>query len=429
MQRLLRLQARDRAAEQRAVKYAPMPLRDPSVSTLFGYMDTASGVSVTEWTAMNYSAFWAANKVFGEALGILPLRLMKKKDGGSREEVTDHDLVPLIEVAPNPEMTPTSGARRARSTARAGATASWRSSGRVPARPSPSGPSPPTASPPTAPSPGGSCTGSTTLTALRDTVPAEDMIHVPGMGFDGLTGYSVVSMARDCLGLGLATERFGSTFFGNGGHPSGILTYENKLNEQAHKNAAESWQLAHGGPDRSNKVAILDWGAKYTPISCPPEDAQFLQTREFNVLEVARWYNLPPHMLRSLEGQNRSTLEQQAIEFVVYSLQPWLIRWEQELRRKLLKPREQKRLFFHHNREPLLVGDVLSRFKAYALGRQWGWYSINDIRRKENENPIGPEGDVYLSPVNMVPAGQEDMHNDPDATPPEPGRAPASPKR
>jgi HK97 family phage portal protein len=255
------------------------------------------------------------------------------------------------------------------------------------------------------------------------------MIHVPGMGFDGLTGYSVVSMARDCLGLGLATERFGSTFFGNGGHPSGILTYEHKLNEQARKNAAESWQLAHGGPDRSNKVAILDWGAKYTPISCPPEDAQFLQTREFNVLEVARWYNLPPHMLRSLEGQNRSTLEQQAIEFVVYSLQPWLIRWEQELRRKLLKPREQKRLFFHHNREPLLVGDVLSRFKAYALGRQWGWYSINDIRRKENENPIGPEGDVYLSPVNMVPAGQEDMHNDPDATPPEPGRAPASPKR
>ncbi len=412
---------------KRAVKLAGLPLRDPSITTIFGYQDTASGIAVTEWTAMNYSAFWAANRVIGEAVACLPLGLYKKLDNGAKKQITDHPVVPIIEVAPNPEMTPIVCTE----TTQIHAT-SWGNGWQEIER---NGAGEPVALWPITPD---------RVTADRKkngdiyyqvhnnngpptNIPARDMLHIPGLGFDGVMGYSVANIARDCLGLGLATERFGNTFFGNGGHPSGILSYEGVLKNEVKENIAETWFGSHGGPDRANKVAVLDRAAKYTPISIPPDDAQFLQTRQFNVLEIARWFNLPPHMLRDLEGANNSTLEQQAIEFVTYTLTPWLLRWQQEMRRKLLTPKEQKRLFFAHDRNPLLVGDVLTRFKSYALARQWGWMSANDCRKRENENPI-ENGDIYLEPVNMVPAGQQDRDAEPDATPPEPGRAPATPK-
>ncbi|MCD8354335.1 MAG: phage portal protein, partial [Clostridiales bacterium] len=228
------------------------------------------------------------------------------------------------------------------------------------------------------------------------------VLHIPGLGFDGLVGYSPIAMAKNAIGLAIATEEYGAKFFANGATPGGILEHPGVVKDPA--KVRESWQSAFGGSGNSNKVAVLEEGMKYTPISISPEQAQFLETRKFQISEIARIFRVPPHMIGDLEHSTFSNIEQQSLEFVKYTLEPWLVRFEQSMARTLLTPGEKKDYFVKFNVDGLLRGDYQSRMNGYATARQNGWMSANDIRELENLDRIPDEmgGDLYLINGNMT---------------------------
>ena len=230
-----------------------------------------------------------------------------------------------------------------------------------------------------------------------------DVLHVPGLGFDGLVGYSPIAMAKNAIGLAIAAEEYGSKFYANGAAPSGVLEHPGTLKDP--ERVRNSWNSTFGGSSNSHKVAVLEEGMKYTPISISPNEAQFLETRKFQINEIARIFRVPPHMVGDLEKSSFSNIEQQSLEFVKYTLDPWVIRWEQALYRSLLTEEEKKELFFKFNVEGLLRGDYASRMNGYATARQNGWMSANDIRELENLDRIPEElgGDLYLVNGNMLP--------------------------
>ena len=230
-----------------------------------------------------------------------------------------------------------------------------------------------------------------------------DVLHIPGLGFDGLVGYSPIAMAKNAIGMAIACEEYGAKFFANGAQPSGVLEHPGTLKDPSR--VRESWQSTFGGSHNANKVAVLEEGMKYTPISISPEQAQFLETRKFQINEIARIFRVPPHMVGDLEKSSFSNIEQQSLEFVKYTLDPWVSRWEQSMARSLLTPEEKKQYFVKFNVDGLLRGDYQSRMNGYAVGRQNGWMSANDIRELENLDRIPEElgGDLYLINGNMMP--------------------------
>lgn len=231
----------------------------------------------------------------------------------------------------------------------------------------------------------------------------QDVLHIPGLGFDGLVGYSPIAMAKNAIGMAIACEEYGAKFFAHGAAPSGVLEHPGVLKDPS--KLRDSWQATFGGSANSGKVAVLEEGVKYTPISIAPEQAQFLETRKFQINEIARIFRVPPHMVGDLEKSSFSNIEQQSLEFVKYTLDPWVSRWEQAMTKILLTPEEKKKYTIKFNVDGLLRGDYQSRMNGYAIARQNGWMSANDIRRLEEMDPIPEEagGDLYLVNGNMLP--------------------------
>jgi HK97 family phage portal protein len=230
----------------------------------------------------------------------------------------------------------------------------------------------------------------------------EDVLHIPGLGYDGLIGYSPIAMAKNAIGMAIATEEYGSKFFANGASPGGVLEHPGVVKDPAR--IRESWNVVYQGSGNAHRVAVLEEGMKFQPIGIPPEQAQFLETRKFQINEIARIFRIPPHMIGDLEKSSFSNIEQQSLEFVKYTLDPWVVRWEQAMQRTLLSPTEKKDYFIKFNVDGLLRGDYQSRMNGYAVGRQNGWMSSNDIRELENLNRIPEElgGDLYLINGNMT---------------------------
>ncbi len=232
----------------------------------------------------------------------------------------------------------------------------------------------------------------------------ENIFEIGGLTLDGWNTVSVVTYARDSFGLSLAAEKYGSRFFRNDSRPGGVLQTDNKLSRDAALRIKGDWETLHTGANQQ-RVAVLEQGLKWQAISITPDEAQFLETREFQAEDICRWFRVPPHMigLTSKATSWGSGIEQMSIGFVTYTLMPWLTRWKQAISRDLIIAPE--RFFASFVVEGLLRGDIGSRYGAYATGRQWGWLSVNDIRRLENMNPV-TNGDVYLQPLNMVEAGE-----------------------
>ena len=244
-----------------------------------------------------------------------------------------------------------------------------------------------------------------TMKGVTVNLPPSDVLHIPGLGFDGLVGYSPIAMAKNAIGMAIACEEYGAKFFANGAAPGGVLEHPGTIKDPGR--VRESWQSTFGGSGNANKIAVLEEGMKYTPIGISPEQAQFLETRKFQINEIARIFRVPPHMVGDLEKSSFSNIEQQSLEFVKYTLEPWLVRWEQSIQRILLSPEEKKSYFAKFNVEGLLRGDYASRMTGYATARQNGWMSANDIRELENMDRIPAEegGDLYLINGNMLPLG------------------------
>jgi HK97 family phage portal protein len=241
-----------------------------------------------------------------------------------------------------------------------------------------------------------------TLIGMTVTLRPSDVLHIPGLGFDGLVGYSPIAMAKNAIGMAIACEEYGAKFFANGAAPGGVLEHPGTIKDP--QKVKDSWNMAYQGSSNSHRVAVLEEGMKYQPIGISPEQAQFLETRKFQINEIARIFRVPPHMVGDLEKSSFSNIEQQSLEFVKYTLDPWVIRWEQAISRVLLRPDEKKLYFSKFNVDGLLRGDYVSRMNGYATARQNGWMSANDIRELENLDRIPDElgGDLYLINGNMT---------------------------
>ncbi len=371
---------------------------------------TSSGKNVTERSAMQMTAVYSCVRILAEAVGGLPLHFYRYKEDGSKEKATDHTLYKLLHDEPNPEMS----SFVFRETLMTHLLL-W---GNAYAQIIRNGKGEIIALYPLMPNKmqvDRDDNGEIYYIYQRSTEEAKtmeggtvylkktDVLHIPGLGFDGLVGYSPIAMAKNAIGLAIATEEYGAKFFANGAAPSGVLEHPGTIKDPSR--VREAWQSQFGGSGNSGKVAVLEEGMKYTPISISPEQAQFLETRKFQINEIARIFRVPPHMVGDLEKSSFSNIEQQSLEFVKYTLDPWVIRWEQSLFRSLLNKDEKDKYFFKFNVEGLLRGDYQSRMNGYAIARQNGWMSANDIRELENLDKIPPEegGDAYLINGNMLP--------------------------
>lgn len=371
-------------------------------------MKPVAGVYVDEDVALTYAAVWICCRVIAEAISAMPWHVMQK-DGQTRRRLDGHPADWLMHVAPNPELS----AYTFRETLLFWALtwgngyAEIERDGSL--RPIALWPIEPDRVRPKRDESGALVYDVSNSSSGRAIIPARDMFHLRGPGWNGLQGYSPIELARESISLGLACEKFGSAFFGNGASPGGVLeapeTFE--LSPAAKKILLEEWNAVHRGPGNFGKVAYLDGGMKYKPITIPPEDAQFLETRQHQVLEICRWYKVPPHKVYELTRATYNNVEQQQIEFLTETLVPWIVRLEQEADAKLLGPYQRGRIYTKIKPEALLRGDLKSRYDAYAVGRQWGWLSINDVRALEDLDPIPNGGDEYLTPLNMREAGAD----------------------
>ena len=360
---------------------------------------SASGKSVNERSAMQITAVYSCVRILSEAIASLPLHLYKYTDTGTAK-ATDHLLYFLLHDEPNKEMT----SFVFRETLMTHLLL-W---GNAYAQIIRNGKGEVLALYPLMPDRMNVDRDESGNIVYEYMVSQEDapinsgstvklspseVLHIPGLGFDGTIGYSPIAMAKNAIGLAIATEEYGSKFFANGATEP--------------ERVRESWNKGFGGENK-HKVAILEQGMKYTPISISPNEAQFLETRKFQIDEIARIFRVPPHMIGDLEKSSFSNIEQQSLEFVKYTLDPWVVRWEQSIKRTLLLPDEKGSYFAKFNVDGLLRGDYQSRMNGYATARQNGWMSANDIRSLEQQDLIPDEegGNLYLINGNMLPLKQ-----------------------
>lgn len=379
----------------------------PSYSYFFGRSN--SGKRVNDRTAMQHTVVYACVRVLSEAIAQLPLHVYQYTENG-KERVPMHPLYFLLHDQPNPEMTSFIFRETLMShlliygNAYAQIIRNGRGDvvGLYPLMPD-------------------------KIKVDRDehnnliyiysrydeanphikeqgdiTLRAEQVLHIPGLGFDGLVGYSPIAMAKNAIGISLACEDYGASFFANGASPSAVLEHPGVIKNP--ERVREAWQRAYSGSN-AHRTCVLEEGMKYTPISIPNNEAQFLETRKFQIEEIARLYRVPLHMIGDLDHATFSNIEQMSLEFVMYTLSPWLVRWEQSLMKALLSDLDKGKYFIKFNVDGLLRGDYASRMQGYSVGIQNGFLCPNDVRELEDMNLIPAEkgGFTYMVNGSMTP--------------------------
>lgn len=376
-----------------------------------GATASASGISVNSQNALENGAVYACVRVIADTIGTLPLLLYQRLERG-KERAVEHPLFKVLHSEPNSEMSSVVFRETLQAhlllwgnayaeIVRNGAgqvvelwpllpdrTEVYRTSGRrfYTTR-----------------------VGEGATVELRD----EQVFHIPGLGYDGVKGYNPIRLLREGIAAGKAAEMYGAKLFANDARPGGVLQHPGRLSDEAYERLKKTWAQAHQGLSNAHRMAILEEGLAWQQTGLPPEDSQFLETRKFSVTEAARVFRVPPHMIGDLDKATFSNIEHQSLDFVVHTIRPWLVRWEQEINRKLLSDAGKVRYFAEHLVDGLLRGDIKSRYEAYSIARQNGWLSANDVRELENMNPI-EGGDVYLSPLNMTPADDPEPEEEPE---------------
>lgn len=407
----------DRIFERRASISLINP-RDPGIVNLFGGgTETAAGVQVTPERAMRLSVVYAAVRIIAESIASLPLSIHRITNDGSEVD-TEHPYFELLHDAPNRWQTSFEWREMmlGHCVLRGNAYSEIISSRRrllelVPLHPD-------RVTPFKAPD------GTLAYEYRPEDGPSRiilsgEMHHLRGLSNDGFVGISPVDQIRDAIGLTAAAEEYGARFYKHGSAPGGVLETPNKLSDDAYNRLKTAWEARFQGVHNAHRAAILEQGLQWKAVGIEPDKAQFLETRKFQITDIARAFRIPPHMLADLERATFSNVEHQGLEFVTYTLLPWIVRWEQAIKRDLLTA-YKKTHFVKFNVAGLLRGDLKSRYDAYATGRNWGWFSVNDIRKLEDMNTI-EGGDQYLAPLNMTTPDR--IENPPE---PQPAVSPAS---
>lgn len=371
---------------------------------------TTSGNSVTQRSSMQLTAVYCCVRVLSEAVAGLPLITYRYSDDGTKERATDHPLYQILHDEPNPEMTSFSF----RETMMTHLLLYGNAYSQIIRN------------------------GKGEVVALYPLMPdrmkvdrddkgriyyeyqknqdeantmktgsvilhPEEVLHIPGLGFDGLVGYSPIAMAKNAIGMASACEEYGASFFANGANPGAVLEHPGILKDP--ERVRKAWEEAYGGSHRANRVAVLEEGMKFTPISINPQEAQFLETRKFQIEEIARIFRVPVHLIGDLDHATFSNIEEQSLEFVQYTLQPWLVRWEQAMQRSLLKPEEKKNYYIRFQVNGLLRGDYASRMQGFATAINNGFMSVNEVRQLEDLDriPDSEGGNTYMVNGTMTP--------------------------
>jgi HK97 family phage portal protein len=395
--------------DTRSIENPNVPITAEQLALLSSFGPTKSGVQVNEQTALTFSAVFSAVRILSEALGSMEINVYKQLAKG-KEVATAMPAHRLLSTQANEYMTAATFKETFFANlvlwGRAAAKIEYDGAGR-PCRLIPF--------------------QSRLMRPIRingqmlirvetpngnNDFQMEEVLYVPGLSLNGLEGLSPIAYCREAVAMGKAAEIFGAAFFGNGATVNGTLTHPGTLSNEAHKRLTESWNMRHQGVANANKMTILEEGMTYNRIGIPPEDAQFLQTRKFQVQEIARIYRIPPHMMADLDRSTNNNIEQQSLDFLTNTLATYIAKFEQECDAKLLPPGNQYYTSF--NERSLLRGDIKTRMAYYNGGRQWGYLSVNDIREMEDLNDI-QNGDIYLTPVNMADAAdpQEKPEDDP----------------
>ena len=412
--------------EQRSQQTIGHP-RDPIVASWFGGgTQTAAGMVVTPETAMQLSAVYACVRILATALASLPVKPYREKADGGREAVKTHPLYNLLRWQPNGWLTSFEWREMLMGhvllRGNAYSYKEYRGDGAlaalIPLHPD-------RTTPFWAPN-GKVAYRYTDRDGTQHVYLQEEVLHIRGMSNDGLAGMSVIGNLRETIGLTLAAEQFGGRYFGNGTVVSGVLQTDEQLSDAAYERLKQDWANRHAGVYNAHRPAILEEGLKWQSLTVNPEDAQFLETRKFQVSEICRIFGVPPHMVADVSGSTSwgTGIEQQGIGFVVYALQPWLVRWEQAMKRDLLAGKSSQHLYVEFNVDGLLRGDSKARADFYKALFGMGAISSNEIRAKENMNPVAA-GNRYYVPLNMAdpsapppakdkPAPADDDDTDPD---------------
>lgn len=374
----------------------------------FSFVQTGAGtranVYVSEDTALNYAAVWCATRVIAETIGSLPAVLYRKLPDNGREQATDHPLFDILKLTPNEDMGSTvfREGRAMHQINWGNGFAEIERDGDMVVALHPIHPS------------------RVRLTTKQDQnrglyyrvrnddneevhLRKDEMLHIPGvLSEDGIWGKGVIQYARESIGGAIKVDRHGYDYFGSGAQPKGILITPGMKDPEQRRSMRSEWRDLHGS--NSGEIAIFPPDTTYSPISISNEDSQFLETKKHNVNDFARWYRIPAHMLGDLERATHSNIEQQSIDFVIYSILPWVRKWEEELTRKLLSEDERHEYFIEFNFAGLLRGDIMSRMSAYKIALETGIMTLNEVRRLENLPGIGPAGDQNFVQLNMTTA-------------------------
>ncbi len=380
---------------------------DPWLVSLMGGPMTAAGMRVNPDTAMRFTAVYGAVRILAETVATLPLIVYRRLPNEGKERATDYFLYRLLHDQPNEEQTRTEFVEMLQGhlALRGNAYAQIDRKAGQPARLVPLHPDRVEVE--------RDRTGGLVYKVTPDfggqyqlRRQAGEVMHIRGLSSDGVTGLNPIELFRESVALGLAYEEYSARLFGNGANLQGVLETPQAMSDTALKRFREMWQQNYGGLANSGKTAILENGMKWQAIGMRPADAEFIASRKFQVTEIARIFRVPPHMLADLERATFSNIEHQSLEFIRDTIRPWLVRWEQALTRDLIPAEDRDKYFVEFLIDGLMRGDLKSRYDSYAIGRNNGWLSANDIRRLENMNPLPPEqGDVYLIPLNMVQSG------------------------
>ncbi|EYE88029.1 nucleoid-structuring protein H-NS [Fervidicella metallireducens AeB] len=362
-------------------------------------IDTAS--------AMSFSAVFACNRVLSETLASCPIMLYEKDDKGNRRQVTDTAEYGVLHYAPNAEMTPVQFKEFGMTNINLGGNfiaqkvfnmhgellelrpIAWdrvrididKSTGRL----------------------------LYYIDGKQEPKTRDEIFHIPGLTLDGYIGITPLSYAALTIDIGLSQDTFERNFYHNRASTSGIFQYPNELSDEAFQRLKKDIKKNYTGLSNAGVPMILEGGGQFKEITMKLTDAQFLESKRFRIEDVCRIFRVPLHLVQDLTRSTNNNIEHQSLEFIVYTMLPWFKKWEENLNLQLLsKESRRKNRYFEFNISGLLRGDIKSRYEAYAQGRQWGWLSVNDIRRLENMNPV-ENGDRYLEPLNMIEAGKQEQ--------------------
>jgi len=367
------------------------------------------GINTT--TAMKYTAVFSCCRVLSETLASMPAMLYRKKSDGDRELRNDLAIYDILHNRPNEEMSPFNFKESCMMALNLGGnTVCERLVNKY-----------------------GQLVGlypyewsKVRIERDRDTkkliyrirdgtaeriLTRDQVFHISGLSLDGVVGLSPIEYAASAIRLGISYEKFGVNFYKNGANASGVFSFPNALGDKAYERLKKDLKKNYTGLVNIGKPMLLEEGGDFKPLTIKPADAQLIESKNFQIEDICRIYRVPQHLVQKLDRSTNNNIEHQSLEFVMYTMLPWFKRWEENINMQLLTPQERRAGYYVEFKiDALLRGDAKSRAEAYAAGRQWGWLSVNDIRKLENMSPIS-NGDIYLQPSNMIEAGKSQSDN------------------